>query len=244
MKIVTLGCSFTDNYNGVNKIWPNIVAEHFNANLVNYGKSGSSNRFAYISLINHILYNDIPDKVYWLLTEFDRVDILDNKFLTSIDYENNSKFVQYMENMTIDSNALNNMKAKIKNESKISKVFSKTPVQFLIDQNYIYIYHVQEICKSYNIELKIMQGVMPLNCYLQYDKNKVTEAIIASKYANLLDLSSIIGFPWMEIAGGFRLTSNKNWFTNYAISKSDPHPSQKGHKYIADIFLGNISPIP
>ena len=242
MKLVTLGCSFTEKYPNIDKVWPEIVAEKLNADLTNLGKAGSGNRYAYSKLISYILDYGPPDKVYWLLTEFDRVDLIDRSrdSLHSIDYENETQFTKALKNMLMDKDPVHKdrMLKRIKNETKISKVLTQTPIDFLVDSNFILIHQVQEICKSYNIELKIIQGLHPLNYYkIHYDEQKVIKSMVSSKYAKLLDLNTIVGYPFFNIINGFSLCDKDDWQQKYAILKHDPHPSQKGHEYIAELFL-------
>ena len=246
MKVVTLGCSFTEKYPNIDKVWPEIVVEKLNANLTNYGRAGSGNRYAYSKLIDHILNKDVPDKVYWLLTEFDRVDLFNTIFETlyAIDYENETHFHHFLENMFKDKDPdrIVKLRKRMETQSKISKILTELPVDFFIDYNFILIHQVQQICKSYNIELKIIQGVHPLNPYrIHYDNDKLIKSILSSKYVKLLDLNTLIGYPFFSIINGFNLLDKDDWQPKYSISKDDPHPSQKGHEYIAELFLtGNL----
>lgn len=252
MKIVTLGCSFTEKYPGVDKVWPEIVADSLEAKLVNYGRSGSGNAYAYSSLVTHILTHGAPDRVYWLLTEYDRMDLHWNKkSLMSIDYENEPSFLDHFEKMISshkDHHLTKTLTEQVKKETKISKILTKRPTKYIIDSNFIIIHQVQEICKAYNIKLTIMQGLTPLNYDLNhYDVSKFSKLIISSEYFSLIDKSNIIGYPFMKLLGGFNIMDRLGWYhwhSNYAISKVDPHPSQVGHNYIADFFLGNISTLP
>lgn len=241
MKIVSLGCSFTEKYTSkVDRVWPQIVADELSAELMNYGRSGAGNRFAYYKLISHILHFGPPDKVYWLMTEFDRGDFSTSSLhhrLIAIDYEKEPKFQKDVLKSAND--------APLANRIKLSKILTEIPIQFIVDSNIIIINQVQEICKAYNIELKIIQGVLPLNYHLShYAEKEVAKAIISSDYVSLLDFNTIVGFPWMSILGGFSILDKSDWKENYSLSENDPHPSQKGHDYIANLFLNTISTLP
>lgn len=238
MKIVTLGCSFTHKYtNKVNKVWPEIVADEYNADLINLGKSGKGNRHQVNELLDYIMTSGAPDKVYWLMTEWDRTDTNTPKTLQAVDYQNqiDSGNVKIFYDVVRRSSGNHDMARR---EMRLSEILAKaTPTQYTIDCNIMMIVQVQEICKELGIDLKIMQGLHPF-VYERgsYDKKRIAKEIIFSKYHKLLDIDNIIGFPWIDISGGSCLLDKPDWY-DYTMSTDDIHPSQKGHDYIASLFL-------
>ena len=245
MKIVTLGCSFTHKYNNrIDKVWPEIVADTYSADLINLADSGKGNRRQVNELLDYIMTSGAPDKLYWLMTEWDRIDTNTHKTLQAVDYQNqidsgNTKIFYDVVRRSFGDHDV------AQREMHLSQLLAKkTPTQYTIDCNIIMIVQVQQICKDFGIDLKIIQGLQPFVYWREwYNKKKIAKEIIFSRYNKLLDLNTIIGFPFVDISGGFCLLDKPDWY-DYALTPDDPHPSQKGHDYIADLFLGNISPSP
>lgn len=239
MKIIALGCSFTEKYPRGGDPWPTLISNVTGHKVINYGKSGTGNRYAYNKLINHLINEGPVDKVYWLMSEFDRVDLCERS-VYPIDFDNDPNYLKFVKEMleTQNNSNLELWNEKIKNEGKISAALSITPFEHWIDSNIILIHNIQKICKSYGIELKIIQGLRPLNYYLShYDESLVANAMLNSRYIRLLDFKTTIGYPWMKIAGGNCLVEKHDWMKKYSISLKDDHPSQRGHQLIADMFL-------
>lgn len=242
MKIVALGCSFTEKYKGGGNPWPDIIAEKTGHDVINYGLASSANRYAYTRLLHHLMYREKIDKVYWLMTEFHRIDM--HKFgIAPLDHEQYPDYFKFSYKMlsdTMNSSDLEIAKNQFLGELKARQVLANTPISYWIDDTIMIIHHVQELCKAYGIELKIIQALKPMNSYFyKCTEKEICKAILSSKYSNLLDHSSIVGYPWMKIAGGFNIIEIDNWDEKYAISENDPHPNQEGHRLIADMFIKN-----
>lgn len=246
MKIVTLGCSFTHKYtNKVDKVWAEIVAENLGSSYKNLAYSGRGNVFAFGELLEYLIMEGPPDKIYWLMTEWDRTDgHTGRRTLQAIDYDN--VYQKKPENVYYELARRNKGNGDAgEREMRVSQVLAReTPTQYLIDHNIMLMCRMQSLCKEFNIDLKIMQGLQPFVYSREwYNKKKIAKEIIFSKYNKLLDLNTIIGYPFVDISGGFCLLDKPDWY-DYALARDDLHPSQKGHDYIADLFLGDVSPLP
>lgn len=85
-KLWTFGCSHVEssfNTDSVDERWPNILAEHWNMDLVNLGQIGGSNDLILERLLDNYDKIDSDDRIIVLLTYFNRVKILKEDLLPS-----------------------------------------------------------------------------------------------------------------------------------------------------------------
>lgn len=255
MTIVTLGCSFTDHYHRDVNPWPKVIEKRTGETVVNYGWCGAGNKYSFDALINHLKQNKEVDTVYWLMTEFDRMDIIgllkpkvSSNFFSLRPYLSGrepEKFLELWEEgrmeklsqfgIEFNPDILKRDTQRMKREIRLGNIMYKniTPSEFF-DSNLKLVYLIQKICEDYNIKLKIICGLKPI-----YTQNpKEISFLLKSKYISKIDLSTVIGFPFYKEAGGICAVDIKEWDEKYAISTKDPHPNQLGSDLLADFFLG------
>lgn len=256
MTIVTLGCSFTDHYHKDVNPWPKVIENKIDIPIVNYGWCGAGNKYSFDALINHLKQGKEVDTVYWLMTEFDRMDIIGlvkprmpGKFFSLRPYPTgqdpqrfldlwkkgrDEKLLQMGLNIDFNNIAKRDLQ-KIEREIHLGGIMYKniSPLEFF-DSNLKLVYLMQKVCEDYNIKLKIICGLKPL---FTTDKKEIS-FILKSKYINKIDFTTVIGFPFYKDAGGICAQDIKDWNEKYAISTKDPHPNQLGSDLLADFFLG------
>ena len=255
MTIVTLGCSFTAQYHKDVNPWPKIVEDKTGIPVINYGWCGSGNRYSFDALINHLKQDKEVDTVYWLMTEFDRMDTIGlikpnvtgnffslRPYPTGKDPENflNLWKLGRLERLSqagldINSDIEGRDLQRIKREIRLSRIMYQniSPLEFF-DFNLMLVYLMQKVCEDYNIKLKIICGLKPL---FTTNKKEIS-FILKSKYINKIDFTTVIGFPFYKNMGGICAQDIKDWNEKYAISTKDPHPNQLGSNLLADFFLG------
>lgn len=255
MTIVTLGCSFTDRYHKDVDPWPEVIRQRTGEEVINYGWSGTGNKYAFDSLINHLKQGKKVDTVYWLTTEYDRMDIiglnnpkLAGNFFSLRPYPagkdpenfirgwNKSRILNLTDgNVKINPDVGQRDLERIRREVRLGSIMYKniTPAEFF-DYNLKLVYLIQKVCEDYNIKLKIICGLKPL---YTNDLNEMS-LILKSKYIKKIDFASVIGFPFYKEAGGICAVDIKNWNEKYSISSEDNHPGQDGSNLLADFFLG------
>lgn len=255
MTIVTLGCSFTDRYHRDVNPWPTVIEKRTGIEVVNYGWSGSGNRYSFDALINHLKQDREVDTVYWLMTEFDRMDIIgllkpkmSGNFFSLRPYTTGKEPEEFLNrwkearskklfpnNIVIDPSLETRDIERIRKEIRLGNIMYKNvSILEFFDYNLMLVYLVQKICEDYNIKLKIISGLKPL---CTHDPKEMS-FILKSKYINKIDFNSVIGFPFYKEAGGICAVDIKNWDKEYAISENDWHPNQLGSDLLADFFLG------
>ena len=254
MTILCLGCSWTDKYHTDINPWPEVIQSKTNEKVINLGKDGSGNRYAYDQFLNYIRRNDPPSAVYWLMTEYDRIDCISkndkNSFYTIktlTQGKNKSMYLDKWEKRYLEirpnvaQKELTIEKNRINKESQFASMISEIydPRDF-IDHNLFLIYMVQNICNKYNINLKIASALLPLQSMHVDDleEKDLGWAILKSKYFNKISTKDILGWPFYRILGGMTGNQITNWAAEYGISPGDNHPNQKGSDLIASFFLG------
>jgi len=249
MTIVTLGCSFTDCYHRDINPWPKVIENKTGIPVINYGISGSGNKYSFDAFINHLKNDKEVDTVYWLMTEFDRMDTIGlwkpkvfNRYFTLKPYATGknpenflNKWISAKSKVTGEVEKENQDLLRIKREIRLGRIMYEniSPLEFF-DYNLMLIHLTQKVCKEYGIKLKIASGLRPL---YTHDSEEISY-ILKSKYNKNIDFSSIIGYPFYKEAAGMCVVQVKNWDTEYSISPTDNHPGQKGSDFIADLFLG------
>lgn len=251
-KIVALGCSWTAKYYEDVDPWPSMIAKRTGHKVYNYGFSGTGNKFSFDNFIRHLRKVGTPDSVYWLISEFDRIDIIEPHNQHSVFsfkpiiqnskpnfLEAASERYKYLH-PNISDDHFNNWYRGLKSDVQISKIlFNTIDYQLIIDYNLDLLYKIQEICKFYNIELKIIAGLRPIEAFYidNLSTEQVASMILKSKITKKLDLNNMMGFPFYKVAGGQVCNSIHHWCKNYGYG-NDNHPHEAGANLIADFFLG------
>lgn len=255
MTIVTLGCSFTDHYHRDVNPWPKVIEKRTGIQVVNYGWCGSGNKYSFDALINHLKQGKEVDTVYWLMTEFDRMDTiglwrpkLPGPFFSLRPYPTGKDPEGFLNrwnmdrtersskpDLKINSEIEDKDLQRIKREIRLGRIMYQNISQTeFFDYNLMLVHLIQKVCKDYNINLKIMSALRPL-----YTNDlKEMSFILKSKYVKKIDFSSVIGFPFYKDAGGICAGDIEDWNKKYSISSTDNHPNQLGSDLLADFFLG------
>jgi hypothetical protein len=250
MTIIALGCSFTDRYKKEIDPWPDIIAKRTGEKVINFGRCGTGNKYSLDMLLTHLRYGREVDTVYWLMTEFDRTDIItispygtQSYFFTLRPYmsgQDQKGFLKRWEESNLEKlppgeQIVQKEWDRIYSETRIGKIiYDNTPTENYIDTNLMYIILIQKICKEFNIKLKIASALKPL---WAFDPNDIS-LILKSKHNKELDLTTIMGYPFYKSAGGICAVEIKEWGEKYSVSSTDNHPNQAAHKLLADFFLG------
>lgn len=252
MTILCLGCSWTDKYHKNVSPWPEVVESQTGEKVVNLGRDGSGNRYAYDQFLNYIRTNEKPSAVYWLMTEFDRIDcifpsgrhgVFTIKTLTQ--GKNKKLYLErwerkYLENNTPSPEVLAEAKARVERDSEITELIAEVydPLDF-IDHNLHMLYMVQVICEHYNIKLRVGMALLPLQGFFidNMENKEIGWGILRSKYSNKLKKENIIGWPFYSEFGGMTGNQIKNWGELYGIAPDDNHPNQEGSNLLASFFL-------
>lgn len=260
-KLVTLGCSWTAHYepDGIGKgidPWPTVIQKKKNWDVTNYGECGTGNWYGFTRLLEHIRLVGIPDSVYWLMTEMDRLDGVGDPNAT-LHITTYKRIVQGL-NKNYKEKTLSLLSSKGVNlHPEYVEVLERTTdlcrilgenidFQQVIDENLYYIRQMQDICREYNIELKIGMALHSFDSWSLtrsgvFSKriiNRIPGMMIGSRHFTNIDLSNIIGWPFLKDAGGMTIKDIKDWDKIYGLTPADNHPGQRGHNFIADIFLG------
>ncbi len=236
IQLVTLGCSWTAQFSKSVSPWPDVIGKENGWEVTNYGQPGAGNKFALDRLLVHILKGDRVDKVYWLLTQWDRFDItVPNKPypVTIKPYsqqnplykEYSLKFYKHFQPEYTEKE-LDEHASRIDRKIKIGRtLLDCNNMQHMVDTNLYYILSVQKLCKELDIDLKIIQGMRPIQTT---GTRELHHNILKSSFNK--DLDHYIGYPFYNIEDSGKWTEDK-W-----INSEDSHPGPKGAEYIAELF--------
>ena len=252
MTILCLGCSWTAKYHKNVAPWPEVIESKTGEKVVNLGLNGSGNRYSYDRFLNYIRTEEKPSTVYWLMTEFDRIDTLlhSNQFgiftFKTLTHGRNKeayleRWVQcYRETNPESPKLLEERKKLVEQDAEITSLLADIyhPVDF-IDHNLHMMFMVQSICDYYNIKLRIGLALLPIQSYFTPGINDkdLGWAILKSKYSDKLKKQNIIGWPFYKEFGGMTGNQINDWSKLYGIAPDDNHPSQEGSELLALFFL-------
>lgn len=240
--------------------WPQIVAEHLELDVVNVGKSGSSNEYAYIQIIDAIFSDNPPSHIMWQLTEWSRMQLGKRRVMPCKRYE------------TFEAQSLAEKRFRPNNSSSEYLMgMHSFPLCLdgpypILENSLFYIEKVIRICRQLDIKLHIFQSNVPMwpftsEFFLNYlnefeekypDKYKTFETIIDGRIENFFITDQILfkllkserfksieelnpvevyGWPIWPSFGGKHIT------TQYQISEQDSHPSALGQQELAQKII-------
>ena len=247
-KLIVVGDSFCANYvnqmnqlfiEGKNKtwdviesfpIWPEIVANKLNLNLINKSYSSIGNMAIYALVLDAIV-TEKKFKLIVVWSSSNRINFEDPDLNTTLGtwskrYDGHFRDGKY------------NIELK-----------NMTPPRGNIRSYLRYVYSIQEICKSKNIDVKMFQSVHPINRkdynnndYYSKDEYKNMEKdLLNSPYYNLIDRNIFPDFPG-DMTFDYTSSSmtdilKKNDIKKTQINKKDHHPNQYGSEVIANHIL-------
>ena len=240
------------------KLWPEIVAEKTNCDLINLSESGAGNLSIYSMALDYIVSNKVDKAIIvwsglgrW---EFEALDLKLKKRL----YRNGELIGEYKTGKLIPKNNTrstwlryhnhivnkeldehNNFEHQTNELDRLSEAgaFSLTTSVY---NWFRLIFSMQEICKSLNIDLKMFQSVRPLKSVKE--NVEASKIIIKDSYLPKINEKIFKGFPAIDYIGGtcfsdiLRETKKDG---KYTISELDKHPNKEGHKLIAEYVLND-----
>ena len=240
------------------KIWPEIVAEKINYDLINLSESGAGNLSIYSMALDYIVSNKVDKAIIvwsglgrWefealtlqlkkrlykngeLIGHFNTAKILPKNHTRStwLRYHNHTlnKQLDKHNNLEFQTSELDNL-------SKAGVFSLETGVY-----NWLrLVFSMQEICKSLKIDLKMFQSVRPLKSVKE--NVEASKIIIKDPYLTKIDDKIFKGFPAIDYIGG---TCFSNVIREYekncenTISELDKHPNKNGHKLIAEYVIND-----
>lgn len=194
-------------------IWPDIISKHLNLPLINLSQQGLGNSAIYSKALDIIVSdNDIKKLiVVWSGTE-------------RISYEQPGGWWKRYDETYLDG--------------KIQKGID-VPIKGLLNDYLRYIYSLQEICKSKNIDVLMCQSV---NIVI-YDKWSIElgNHLLDSPYYKKIDRSIFPDFPGHTDLDGkcfIDVMSKDNNNEKSVLNKIDQHPNEFGNKLIAEYVKG------
>ena len=240
------------------KIWPEIVAEKTNCDLINLSESGAGNLSIYSMALDYIVSNKVDKAIIvwsglgrW---EFEALTINLKKRL----YKNGELISHYKKGKIKPKNGTRSAWLRYHNHKMHKELDKHNNLEFQTNEldnlanvgvfsleTGVYnwfrlIYSMQEICKSLKIDLKMFQSVRPLK---SVEENvEASKIIIKDPYLSKVDDKIFKGFPAIDYIGGTCFSdilreynkSNKN-----IISEFDSHPNEEGNKLIAEYVLND-----
>jgi|TARA_E500000318_G_scaffold54004_1_gene50315 hypothetical protein len=248
--IIVGGCSFTDKNmpksaipNPMDfKMWPELLSEKLNTDVINTAKCGSGNERIYHSVMNEIFKHDEKkiDRVIISWTEWTRQDFMVGNTWKSI--------VPKIKDMKDE-----HTKARLYDYAKLNQWYNECfnndypNIENVIRKNLHFFYSMYAVCKQKNIELRMFQM---LNCINNYYNNEFElEALKFKSISEMLDNNITLelngkifyGWPGIKRIGGYTLMDvlkRKNQFM--PINHIDAHPNEKSQKYIMELIYNEI----
>ena len=239
-KLIVSGCSYTEDcYNF--PVWPTVLAEKLDMQVVNLAHSGNGNEFIYNTLMDYIICQNKKNigLVIAMWSEFQRMDFQMSDKITwkNIHTMRDNKY-----------SWKNSIRDKFVKEA-IHEVFARTQKSIRL------FYTFQEVMKNKNIKYLQIVGTYP-------EPNAGTgrmagaKNLLNSEYQDHIDESKFIGWPIFQDIGGFTVDDfliehdpkrQKNIIDgtlNEAMHPTDNHPNKLGHEQIAnliyDYYVENI----
>jgi len=232
-KLLAVGCSYTvDTWPF--PVWPQLLAEKFNMECINLGKSGSGNEYIYSRTLDTLVTEKNLGLVVVMWSEFQRLDFCKNGKWTVLHY----KVGEVERNNREWANKLMNTLT----EKGYDDIVHQT------ERSIRLFYSLQQIIKltEYNnIPFCQLVGCYPCD---YTEKYTVAKTIIENPYLNKIDERLFLGWPMLDELGGWNIDiwldkvdlGNDRRDSDLRISKTDSHPNKKGHEKIAEMLYNEI----
>jgi hypothetical protein len=231
--LLVSGCSFTtDKFTSAFhpymdcswRKWPELLAEKLDMRVVNLARSGSGNEFVFSSLIDKIQELG-PERIGMVIPAWSQCQRRDW-------CENN-----VWKNMIIPD---------------------RGDLKYHINKSMRYYWLFQHFCETHKIKYKQVQMIEFIRKNLSIDKVSVLDKPVNvspavgkmyvenSEYYSKINKKNFIGYPLLKELGGFtiqdKVTNNreKSLDDKFKISDEDSHPSEIGHKMIAEYIYENL----
>tara|TARA_B100000902_G_C27286723_1_gene904839 strand:- start:1314 stop:2024 length:711 start_codon:yes stop_codon:yes gene_type:complete len=226
-KIIVGGCSWTDNNQPQTarpepldfKMWPEIVGEKLNCEVINTARCGYGNHAIYHQTLKAIMDNKV-DHVFVMWSAWARQDFLlyDNREYVSL-IPPNEEIIKWYNNSFSKNFPLRTDPKFIAQPPSIIQ---------LINTNINYIYSLQVICEKLNIKYTACQSM-----------NKGILPSLLIKHPHLEHIKNFYGWPIDKKLGGFTMLDllKKEYQESYKISEVDAHPNEMGQKFLANKIM-------
>ena len=236
-KLIVSGCSYVDNYArtiGLDEwpIWPELLADRLDMELINLGKSGQGNEYIYSTLIDTVIKEKNIGLVIAMWTEFQRLDFYryDDQWM-SLHFPQ----IYFPGRLTArNGNSWKNEIMKILHEKGTGT--DKANIQRSLRIFFMF----QETMKNLNVPFYQLVGCCPINLSGKSIK-MVCNEIIDSSYLNLIDKTTFIGWPIFEEIDGWHIDTLLDKYKNVRISPQDNHPNRKGNELISNLFFNKVT---
>ena len=240
------------------KLWPEIVAEHYNMDLVNLSESGAGNTSISAMALDYIISNKVDKAIIvwsgfgrW---EFEALQIKLKKRLFrngeligdyktgNIKPKNNTRsaWLRY-HNHAKDKNLdeYNNFQHQTNEFDNLAKVGAFS-LETSVYTWFRLVFSMQEICKSLNIDLKMFQSGKPLKTHAE--NMEAAKIMIKDPYLSKINDKIFKGFPAINYIGGTCFSDILREIqkdSKYTISELDKHPNEEGHKLLAEYVIND-----
>lgn len=240
------------------KIWPEIVAEKTNCDLINLSESGAGNLSIYSMALDYIVSNKVDKAIIvwsglgrW---EFEALTINLKKRL----YKNGDPISDSKKGKVKPKNGTRSAWLRYHNHKMHKELDKHNNLEFQTNEldnlanvgvfsleTGVYnwfrlIYSMQQICKSLKIDLKMFQSVRPLK---SVEENvEASKIIIKDPYLSKVDDKIFKGFPAIDYIGGTCFSDILREYkksTKNIISEFDSHPNKNGQELIAEYVLND-----
>lgn len=242
------GCSFTtEDYKSVFHPelvfdfpkWPNLIAEHFNWNVINCAVSGYSNVDICDKASKFVLANSSIKRIVIALTEWSRIyTIWSNQ---NVGMYNRIKQSSYYPREEHEEKYLKDI--KLIEIAGWDQFREKTNIN---DQIFSLIV-LAKLCKLYDVELSIFQNLPFLPYFGSFNrKNIVLQIGSDNRWEEMKKMYNVkmLGYPMIgEIGGKEAIVDIRNQVSHnkFQISEEDTHPNSYGHKLISQWFIENYN---
>ena len=211
-------------------IWPELVAKHLNCSLTNISTSGIGNWALYSQALDMIVKEkDFKLIVVWSASNriyFEDPETTKKLGPWSQRYDEHYREGEFYTQLKTITPPLGNIRSYLR-----------------------YVYSLQEICKSKNIDVHMFQSVHPINRldyhgnpYYSKDTNvKMGMELLNSPYYDKIDKSIFPDFPGDNIFGGSSQSMTDILDRDkHIISKKDHHPNEEGQQVLAKHVISRL----
>lgn len=247
-KLIVSGDSFADyRYTSTHgfTVWPDILGEMLDMEVINMGNCGSGNEYIYSSLLDCFAKEDNIGLVIAMWSESCRID-----FEVPLE-EKNRKLSWGRRGWRVIVSLRKNKEIW---EDVVATFFRKHGYYQLharTKKSMRFMYSFQEIMKNRNLNFLQVAG-----CGLEspMDSNELSKLILDSPYFDLIDKKYFVGWPMVDSIGGKCIsdylkqkdpTRTKNIIDGTKVSDDDGdmispvkdfHPNKLGHEQIAKVL--------
>lgn len=241
---------FSDDYNkGLTTCWPEIFKERLKGKwkLFNNAERGVGNNFILRDFFNHTIYYGDPDIVCIAWSNSGRIShanipehspsrgvgkLSKELCFDPIGHYNAKHFVEKYKNKRLYEPAI------VLGESIVDNNLWENYMMKAMNDWLTNIYIIQQYCESKNIQYLFSQAI---ECFEWISGNRIEKAVlnafINSNIPNEINSNAFIGWPCFKFLDGYKMYDIlKEHPETRAFGEKDMHPSDYGHKLIANEF--------